>query len=983
MNSQPATPIFRPAIVWLFAAAGLLLCAAGQAQTTYQSVVLADNPLAFYALNPGTDGTSTAPDLTTNGNDGQAGGIATGIGPSEFITNAAYFDGSASIDLSQGTNASLLNYTGPITLEAWAQPANTSFFGDIVAKGYENDGQYYPEITLRVNGPTFTGGSEGDAGSTYATGGVETTNWSYVVVSMDGTNCSLYQNGVLVAQQPDTNGSYVFPEDWVIGAGSGAGTSRVFNGNISEVAIYNYGLTAAQVLTHFYIGMINSYPSNSVPIIISQPQSQSVYVGGSVTFSVQSVSEFPVTNQWYRAGAALSGQTNTTLKVLNVNAPEATNYTVVVGNINGTTTSSPAVLSLLVPGASLEWGTNNNDGTWDTGITTNWINLSSGTPSVFSANDSVLFTDNPAEPTSVTIDTNVSPSLITVDSSTNAFTFSGSGAITGSGSLTKEGSSLLTITTAGNFTGAVNIDGGVIYAGNNCFDSVSTISITNGATLDLAGGSIPNDTPVTVSGFGFGGEGAIYNSYADYPGESLNVTLVGDTLFGGTARWDFASGSQISGPYNLTLDFSANSVNSYYSQWNTVSVASDVLGVFVTNAIDPSAHTALGMSYDSTICQNPATVFTIAPTCQLVFYNGGFNGSIHALSGSVVYLWSAPAAFNGSTVTLEDNAGWESWGSSSSTEPVNSAVVLNGVALMVVGNHYMQYTNVISGPGGFIMYYYDHGLMLSASNTYSGPTIISGGLELFLTNNGSISDSSLIFFGGTNSAAMDMDATGRNDQTLTLAGGQTLEGVGSLNGSLDVSFGATIAPGGTNTTLGITTGSSPTGTLSATANIALNGTTLIKLDGSSNDVIDAGQTITYGGTLDLENISGTALAAGNNFKVFGAAGYASSFGSVTPATPGAGLAWDLSGLGSGQIGVVTASSSPTIASAIISGGNLLLSGTGGTANGTYYVFATTNLSPANWLAVATNAYDGSGNFSVSTPVLTGAPSQFYRLQQQQ
>src|ERR1700678_827732 len=267
MKLQLTTPGFvRRGRCLIFAVLGLALCSAAKAQTAYQSVVLADNPLAYYALNPGADGTTNAPDLSGNGNNGDPANIAPATGPTEFITNAAYFDGAAAIDLSQGTNAGLLNYTGPITLEAWAQPANTSFFGDIVAKGYENDGQYYPELTLRVNGPygpTYTGGSEGDASTNdrvYATGGSETTNWSYLVVSMDGTNCSLYQNSVLVNQQPDVNVSYVFPDDWVIGDGSDSGNGRVFFGNISEVAIYNYGLTAQQVLNHFYYGKVNSSP---------------------------------------------------------------------------------------------------------------------------------------------------------------------------------------------------------------------------------------------------------------------------------------------------------------------------------------------------------------------------------------------------------------------------------------------------------------------------------------------------------------------------------------------------------------------------------------------------------------------------------------------------------------------------------------------------------------------------------------------------
>src|SRR5580658_9857863 len=132
MKLQLTAPgLMRHARCFIFAVLALTLCSAAKAQTAYQSVVLADNPLAYYALNPGTDGTTNAPDLSGNGNNGDPANISAAVGPTEFITNAAYFDGTAAIDLSQGTNAGLLNFTGPITLEAWAQPNSSSLFGDI------------------------------------------------------------------------------------------------------------------------------------------------------------------------------------------------------------------------------------------------------------------------------------------------------------------------------------------------------------------------------------------------------------------------------------------------------------------------------------------------------------------------------------------------------------------------------------------------------------------------------------------------------------------------------------------------------------------------------------------------------------------------------------------------------------------------------------------------------------------------------------
>jgi autotransporter-associated beta strand protein len=951
------------------------------AVTNYQSAVLADNPLAFYALNPASDPSGTSPDLTGNGNNGSDSSITPATGPTPYITNAANFNASEESydDLSQGNNPGLLNFSGPITLEAWVQPSSSSEFGDVVAKGY--DMSSYDEIVMRVNGP-YGADYYGNSGSVGETGGTQTTNWTYVVVSSDGINCSLYINGGLVAQSSDPNGAVNFSDDWVIGNGSSAGNTRYFDGNISEVAIYNHGLTTAQVVNHYSMGELNVPSSSAPPIITAQPQSQPSYVGGSVTFSVGIVSALPTTNQWFWNSNPINGQTNASLTLSNLQLGSAGTYSVVVGNINGTTNSTAASLTVSTP-HDLEWSSVNNSGSWDTDTSTNWINLANSQQTVFKSGDEVLFDDTPGVPTGVTVSGTVFPSLITVDSTNNNFEIS-SGTISGSGALVKEGPSTLTIDSAGNFTGPVTISGGAVNVGGSGFDSVSSITITNASTLDFGGSQIQGGRPVTVSGTGLDDEGALFNSTNDYPTEVLNILLAGDTSFGGTARWDLGSGSQITGAYTLTIDWSADSANGYYGQWNSVEIGAGLTNIVCTNALsDSGVTTALGMTGMDTAFQNPATLLTIGTNCQLVFYSGGFNGSIHILNGGAAYLWTPPSAFNGDNLILDGGASLESWGGSGN-ESINSAVTLNGVAHIVNGDHFKIYTNVISGPGGFVMDYWNNGIMLAAANTYTGPTIIgsSGNSpEVALTGNGSISGSSLIFFGGNSSTVTHIDVSGRLDDTLTLADGQTLEGIGGINGNLVVSTDAILSPGGTNTTIGITTGSNPVGTLAASGGVTLDGTTIIKLDGSTNDVVEAATNITYGGTLNLVNISGSPLATGNSFPVFNAASYSGSFATITPATPGPGLAWDTSQLSSGIINVVASSSSgPVIGGTAISGGNLVFSGSGGPANGTYYVLTSTNLTSPDWIPVATNSFDASGNFSVTNVVSSTNPQQYYRIE---
>jgi hypothetical protein len=68
----------------------------------------------------------------------------------------------------------------------------------------------------------------------------------------------------------------------------------------------------------------------------------------------------------------------------------------------------------------------------------------------------------------------------------------------------------------------------------------------------------------------------------------------------------------------------------------------------------------------------------------------------------------------------------------------------------------------------------------------------------------------------------------------------------------------------------------------------------------------------------------------------------------------------------------------TIASATLQAGNIVLSGTNGVANGVYYIFASTNL--INWTPIATNAFNGSGDFNISLP--TDNQHQYFKIESQ-
>jgi autotransporter-associated beta strand protein len=637
--------------------------------------------------------------------------------------------------------------------------------------------------------------------------------------------------------------------------------------------------------------------------------------------------------------------------------------TIVIGSFSVSLNARQAKLFQLTlqSSANLRWN-GNNTAVWDTAGAANWMDLSNSRQRAFYSGDTVLFDDTIGVPTTFSVSGVVSPASITVDSSTNKFSINSSGQISGSGGLIKQGTSTLTLNVAAGFSGPATIRGGTLKtAGGGALASALSIAVTNGGTLDFAGQTMRGGKAITLSGAGVGGQDALVNSGGELYGNVLNVTLSGDAVVGGSSRWDFASGSTISGSHKLTV---RQSSSSGYGEWDGLTIATNVGDIEL--AVGKLGIKNMGSSFG-----NLASTLIVDDGCELDFWSGGCNRSMHVRSNGLVQILTPLSAFD-ANVTLDEGAQWSAfWGSGNL--PMNGTITLNGVAHILLGNANFVFNNVISGPGGFLWDNWDHQMFLMASNIYNGPSIIGNGLTVALSGNGSISHSSLIFFGGADSGSVHLDVSGRPDQTLTLASGQTLAGIGAVGGKLVVGIGATLAPAGTNTILGITTGANPTGTIVASSDIALQGTTVIKLSGSgTNDAVQTVGTIVYGGTLNLANVGGRALADGFSFQIFNASSYAGSFASITPATPGTGLAWDTTQLNSGKVGVLAR---PGISSAASAGGNLIFSGTNGLASRSYMVLTSPDLAAP----LATNTFDATGAFSVTNAIRAAAPQRFYLL----
>ena len=1010
--------VHQPMLAFVF----LILAGVASARADYTNTVLNDSPRAYYPLGVGYDSGTVATDLCGNTNNGTYANTFPGFndvpGPSPFITNGINFDGFSSfVDLSTGNNPSVLNFGGPISMEAWVQPANPSQnLGDILAKGYDsanNDN----EIALRLTSSRYEGVTFSDSGGTQgAVGGVPTNNWQHVVSTYDGANWKMYVNGILVGQSGDTVGAINFSAPWHIGSGSASGANRYFSGNLSHVALYNHPLTSAQVITHYVMGNYGVNAGTSVPIITTQPQPQSNFIGNSVTFNVSSLSSLPTTNQWFKNNSSLNGQTNSTLTITNIQLGDATTYRVLVGNSNGITNSASVTLTLLSSGNSLRWlsADAGNSGLWDTGGTPNWINIANSQQVVFNTTDQVLFDDTVNAPTSVVVNSDVAPSVFTVNSANNNYVVAGSGRITGAGSMVKIGNSTLEMSTANDFTGSVTIRGGTVQMDEPLAGSATSlgaesgapITVTNGATLAVnASGGYPQGNSglstrqIVVSGSGVGGISALksigndlYHDGNPRGGLFRSLRLAGNATIGNSSgRWDLGDSGLLTTISTVGSNYNLTCLQGGYSEWHQVTIDTNLGNIdYILTSGSDWAVEGMGSSLG-----NPTNVLTLHSGVNMSISHGNNNNDngyakiIHVQSGAQFTYRPGGGAgdyFINPSLQLDDGSSLNFFngnGGNNTGSHLGGTVTFSGLVHVAIGDSTVTLTNVISGTGGFYWDNYNNVLAFAANNTYTGPSIIGNGRTLALTGNGGISQSSLIFFGGSDGTSVRLDASGRTDGTLTLASGQTLAGVGAITGNLNVSPGAVLSPAGTNTTIQST---NLIGLVSASGNVTLGGTTVIKLNGSgTSDTVQAGGAIQFGGALNLANISGVALAAGDSFHIFSAASYSGSFtGGIVPATPGPGLVWDTTQLGAGTINVVTGTSRPVLSGATISGGNFIFSGSNGPAGSNYVVLTATNITTPliNWTPVLTNAFDINGAFHVTNPIAPAAGKGFFLLKVQ-
>jgi hypothetical protein len=129
---------------------------------------------------------------------------------------------------------------------------------------------------------------------------------------------------------------------------TGATTDTLLIGSVNHADEGAYSVVvsnAAGVVTSATATLTVADP----PVILTQPQSQAVAAGSTVTFSVVATGTPPLSYQWRFNEAPIPGATSSSLTLTNVQAADAGAYSVEVTNAAGAAISDDAVLTVNTP----------------------------------------------------------------------------------------------------------------------------------------------------------------------------------------------------------------------------------------------------------------------------------------------------------------------------------------------------------------------------------------------------------------------------------------------------------------------------------------------------------------------------------------------------------------------------------------------------------------------------------------------------------
>jgi len=453
----------------------------GMGTTTSSTAVLtvnANSSATAYGFSEGSG--SVTSDASGNGNTGSLVGASWTAGHNG---SALSFNGISSY--VEAANSNSLNPGTAATFSAWVNvvAANADISSVINKWSQTADDEYLfgldPSNRLTFAWQTTGGNTWGQPSYNLVSGNAQVplNTWAYVTVVRNGPSISFYINGNLDAafsaaadSNPFRNGANALR----VGGQNRGSVTRFLNGKIDEVRMYNQALSQAQIQADMNSPIGSGSPVVVTPSITTPPGSRTVTVGQTASFSVSATGSGPLSYQWQKNGAAISGATSASYTTpATTSADNGAKFAVVVKNSVGSATSNAATLTVSASTSTYL-------------LNASPTSLSFGNVSTSSSNLQAITLKNSGN-------SNVSISNVSVSGAG----FNVSGVSTGT-TLTPGQSVTLNVTFAPSSTGSVT---GRVSVSSNATNSPGTINLSGTGIAQHTVSLSWNDNTPALTGF--------------------------------------------------------------------------------------------------------------------------------------------------------------------------------------------------------------------------------------------------------------------------------------------------------------------------------------------------------------------------------------------------------------------------------------------------------------------------------------------------
>jgi autotransporter-associated beta strand protein len=336
------------------------------------------------------------------------------------------------------------------------------------------------------------------------------------------------------------------------------------------------------------------------------------------------------------------------------------------------------------------------------------VNLDTNNPQVWGGSFTFAGTSNLGMGTgSITLNSN--PTITVANNTLSLAGVIKNGSGTG---FTKAGTGTLVLAAANTYTGAVNVNAGILRVSNNAAFGTNAggVNVASGATVDLNNVVLNNTEQFNIAGAGVGGIGAMINNGTAGTGQNnvSKVALTANATIGGSGRWDIRANT----PTLNLAGFTLTKVGANQIALNGVTVSStgttgliDVTDGFISIEAGATMNTATSVGAVTIESGRPLQFFANTGTVNWpMTLKGGNNiGNASGTSATV----ASPMILQGDVTLVPLTAGAPNLAG-------NFPLVLNG--------------NISDSGGSFGITKNGTALVtLGGSNTYKGGTTVSDG----------------------------------------------------------------------------------------------------------------------------------------------------------------------------------------------------------------------------------------------------------------